>query len=178
MKKKSYSRRRPRIKNLIPPAILITATLLQATLSPYLKINGVHPDFVLVLVIGWTTLRGLPEGLTWSLIGGLSLDFLSGAPFGIFTLVMLAVMGVTLVFHGRLFGSSIIIPLSLTFPLSLLFNGLALFLLNLLGRPIVWEEVFPILLIPIAIFNTVVMLFLFPLLNLLNRWLNPQPLSI
>jgi rod shape-determining protein MreD len=163
---------------LIPPAILITAALLQATLSPYLKVNGVHPDLVLVLVIGWTTLRGLPEGLAWALIGGLSLDFLSGAPFGIFTLTVLAVMVVTTLFHGRLFGSSIIIPLSLTFPLSLLFNGLALLLLNLLGRSIAWEEALSNILIPAAIFNTAIMVIFFPLLNLLNRWLNPQPLSI
>lgn len=140
--------------------------------------SGVHPDLVLVLVIGWTSLRGLPEGLTWTLIGGMSLDFLSGAPFGIFTLAMLAVMVVTLLFHGRLFGSSIIIPLTLTFPLTLLFNGLALLLLNLLGRPITWDEVFTTILIPAAIFNTAVMLFFFPLLNLLNRWLNPQALTI
>lgn len=133
---------------------------------------------MLVLVIGWTTLRGLPEALTWSLIGGLSLDMLSGAPFGIFTLTMLVVMAVAIVFHGRLFGSSLVIPLSLTFPLSLLFNGLALLCLNLLGRPIAWDEVLSIILIPTAIFNTVVMLFIFPLLSLLNRWLNPQPLSI
>ncbi len=151
---------------------------MQATLSPYIKVSGVHPDLVLVLVIGWTCLRGLPEGLTWTLIGGISLDFLSGATFGIFTFTMLAVMLVTILFHGRLFGSSIVIPLSLTFPLSLLFNGLALLCLNLLGRPIAWDEVLSTILIPAAIFNTVIMLFFFPLLNLLNRWLNPQTLSI
>jgi rod shape-determining protein MreD len=116
--------------------------------------------------------------LIWALIGGLSLDFLSGAPFGLFTLTTLIVTLATSLFHGRLFGSSIILPLSLTFPLSLLFNSVALLLLNLLGRPIIWNDVFSYLLVPVAIFNTATMLFAFPLLYLLNRWLNPQPLSI
>lgn len=156
---------------------MITATLLQVTLSPYVKINGVHPDLVLILVIGWTFLRGLRDGLMWALIGGLSLDFVSGAPFGLFTLTLLLVAMVTNLFHGRTFGSSIILPLSLTFPLSLLFNGLALLLLNLLGRPITWNEALSNVLIPVAIFNTAVMLLVFPLLYLLNRWLSPQPLS-
>ncbi|GIK41209.1 MAG: hypothetical protein BroJett011_50420 [Chloroflexota bacterium] len=111
------------------------------------------------------------------MIGGLSLDLLSGGPFGLFTLAMLVVTLVTSLFHGRLFGSSIILPLSLTFPLSLLFNGLALLILNLLGRPIVWNEAFSTVLVPVAIFNTAVMLLVFPLLYMLNRWLNPQPLS-
>lgn len=156
---------------------MITATLLQVTLSPYVKINGVHPDLVLILVIGWTFLRGLRDGLMWALIGGLSLDFVSGAPFGLFTLTLLLVAMVTNLFHGRTFGSSIILPLSLTFPLSLLFNGLALLLLNLLWRPITWNEALSNVLIPVAIFNTAVMLLVFPLLYLLNRWLSPQPLS-
>lgn len=122
-------------------------------------------------------MRGLSDGLAWAVIGGLSLDLLSGGPFGLFTLAILVVTLVTSLFHGRLFGSSIILPLSLTFPLSLLFNGLALLFLNLLGRPVVWNEAFSAVLVPVAIFNTAVMLLVFPLLYMLNRWLNPQPLS-
>lgn len=158
--------------------MLFSATLLQSTLAPYLKINGVHPDLVLVVVIGWTFLRGLREGAAWAFIGGLSLDLLSGGPFGLFTFTIVVATLITSLFHGRLFGSSIILPLSLTFPLSLLFNGLALLLLNLLGRPVVWNEAFALVLVPVALFNTAVMLLVFPLLYLLNRWLYPQPLSL
>jgi len=129
------------------------------------------------MVIAWTLLRGAREGLIWAFIGGLSLDILSGGPFGLFTLSLLIATLITSLFHGRLFGSSIILPLGLTFPVSLLFNGLALLFLNLLGRPIVWNEAFSFVLVPVAILNTVTMLLVFPLLYLLNRWLNPQPLS-
>ncbi len=162
---------------MIPPAILIGAALLQATVSPFIKISGVHPDLVFVLVIGWVILRGLGEGLVWALIGGLSLDLVSGAPFGILTLTMLIVALVTNLSHGRVFGSSIVLPLSLTFPLSLLFNGLALLFLTLLGRPIIWNSAFSDVLLPAALFNTAVMILVFPLLYLLNRALNPQQLS-
>jgi rod shape-determining protein MreD len=177
LSQKFLKRRSRRISNLIPLAILISATLLQSTLAPYIQINGVHPDLVLVLVIGWTFLRGLPDGFIWALIGGLSLDLLSGGPFGLFTLVVGLIALLTSLFHGRLFGSSIILPLILTFPLSLLFNGLALLLLSVLGRPVIWNETLSYILVPVAIFNTVAMLFTFPLLYLLNRWLHPQPLS-
>ena len=153
------------------------AALLQATLSPFIKISGVHPDLVFVLVVGWVILRGLEEGFVWALIGGLSLDFLSGAPFGVFTLSMVAVALVTSLFHGRVFGSSIVLPLSLAFPLSLLFNGLALLLLTLLGRHIAWREAFFSILLPVSIFNTMVMMLVFPLLYLLNRFFTPRQLS-
>ncbi len=158
--------------------LLVGAALVQATLSPYMKINGVHPDLVLLLVIGWTILRGLEEGVVWSLIGGISLDFLSGAPFGVFSLTLLLVAVTTSLFHGRLFGSSLVIPLVLTFPLSLLFNGAALFFLSFLGHPVAWIPAFYVILLPNAIFNTGVMLLVFSMLYLLNRWLNPQPITI
>jgi rod shape-determining protein MreD len=163
--------------SFIPLLLLLSATLLQSTLAPYVEISGVHPDLVLVLVIGWVILRGLEEGLWWALIGGLSLDFFSGTPFGVFTLAMIVVALVAALFHGRVFGSSIILPLSLTFPLSLLFNGLALLILNLLGRPIAWSNAFYDILLPVAIFNTMVMVLVFPLLYLLNRLLTPRQLS-
>ncbi len=157
--------------------ILVGAAFLQSTLSPFMKISGVHPDLVLVLVISWVILRGLEEGLFWAVVGGLSLDILSGAPFGVFTLSMMVVALATSLFHGRVFGSSIILPLSLTFPLSLLFNGLVLLLLMLLGRPIDWAAGFFNILLPVAIFNTMVMVLVFPLLYLLNRVLTPKQLS-
>lgn len=153
------------------------ATLVQTTLAPFVKISGVHPNLVLLLVIGWIILRGLGEGLEWALIGGLGLDVMSGAPFGVFTLTMVLVAITSGAAHGRLFGSSIVLPLSLTFPLSLLFDGLALLLLALGGRPVVWAGALTSIILPAAIFNTAVMLLIFPFLYLLNRVLNPQPLS-
>ena len=145
----------------------------------------------MILVIGWSLLRGNEDGLLWAVIGGLSLDFLSAAPFGIFTFTMLIVVFVTNLIHGRTFGSSIVLPLSLTFPLSLLFNGLALlFRLGLLelwqnttesidwGIVFIdWGTGFVSVLVPAAIVNTVLMVLIFPLLYLLNRWLHPEPLS-
>lgn len=132
---------------------------------------------MLVLVIGWTVLRGLEAGLSWAIIGGLSLDFLSGAPFGIFTLTMIVTALIAGLFHGRIFGSSVVLPLGLAFPLSLFFNTVVLLLLNVLGRPIDWLNAFSYVLLPVALYDTGAMIVIFPLLYLLNRWLNPQPLT-
>lgn len=128
-------------------------------------------------MISWGFLRGPGEGLVWALLGGLSLDLVSAAPFGVFSLAMLGVALVISGVHGRTFGSSIIVPLIFTFPLSLLFNSLPLFLMNLLGRSIDWSVAFLAVLFPVALLNTAALLIIFPLLYLLNRWLNPQPLS-
>ncbi len=147
------------------------------TFSPFIKINGVHPDLVLILIIGWTTLRGWDDGLIWGAVGGLSLDLLSAAPFGLFSFTSLLVAFVAGSAHRLNFGSSIVVPVVLTFPLTFLFNGVALFILNVLGRPIFWGIAISNVLTPVAIFNTGLMILIFPLLYLLNRWLYPQTLS-
>ena len=143
-----------------------------------MKIGGVHPDLVVILVIGWAILRNLEESLTWALIAGLCLDFLSGAPFGVFTFTIVVVTLIaSLTAHGRVFGSGVVVPLSLTFPLSLLFNVLALAILRVLGHSIIWSTAFFGVLLPVALFNSAVMLVIFPLLYLLNQYFNPQELS-
>jgi rod shape-determining protein MreD len=119
----------------------------------------------------------LEEGLTWALIGGLSLDFISGAPFGIFSLAMLIVAVLVNMSQGRILGSSIALPLSLTFPLSLLFNTLALIFLYLLGWPVAWLEALTTVLFPVALLNTGVMVVIYPFLSSFNRFLDPQRFS-
>jgi rod shape-determining protein MreD len=166
------------VTNLIGLGLLFGAALLQTTLSPYMKIGGIHPDLVLLLVIGWSALRGMEEGATWAFIGGISLDILSSAPFGVFSLSLLLVSVITSLFHGRTLGSTIVLPIILTFPLSLIFNGVALILLSLLGQPTNWVTVVSVVILPAAIYDTALMLVIFPLLYLLNRWLSPRTLTL
>lgn len=158
--------------------MLLSAVLIQATLAPLFEVNGIHPDIVVVLVIAWALLRGFEEGLSWALLGGLSLDFLSGETFGIFSLAMVLVAVLAAIAHGRAFDSSFILPLILCFPLSLIFNGMGLLILDTLGRNIIWDAALFGVLLPVAVYNVVVMLVVFPPLYWLDRRLNPQTLRI
>jgi rod shape-determining protein MreD len=164
------------VLNLIAAVVLVGIALAQATFSSYMKVNGLHPDLVLILVISWTILRSFEEGLTWALIGGMALDFISGTPFGVSSLAMVLVVVVIAAAQGRVFGSNIFFPLLLVFPLSLLFNGLTLLSLNILGRPVAWVETFSLILFPLALFDTGVTVLIFPLLYWINRRLSPRPL--
>jgi rod shape-determining protein MreD len=65
----------------IPSAVLMA--VLQSTVTARLDLFGVSPDLVLLLVVSWTLLRGIQEGVVVALAGGMVLDALSGAPFGL-----------------------------------------------------------------------------------------------
>jgi rod shape-determining protein MreD len=64
--------------------------LLQATILVDYRVAGVHPDIVLLAVIGWAALHRLQDGLLWATLGGLSSDLFSVGPLGAGVLSMLA----------------------------------------------------------------------------------------
>lgn len=144
-------------------------TLVQSSVGPFITIAGVHPDLVLVGVIGWTLLRGPREGLVWAIIGGLCLDLLSGAPFGINSAALIITCLLTGMAYGRIFGGYLVIPLAVAFPLSLAYYLTYTLLLSVLNGPVTWLPTLSNVVLPACLLNMVAMMLLFPLLRLLHR---------
>jgi rod shape-determining protein MreD len=143
--------------------------VIQSGLDPSLAIAGLHPDLVLVAVMSWTLLRGTEEGLLWAVIGGLILDLLSGGPFGASLIALVFTALLAMVGYGRVFGGYLVLPLALTFPLSLTYYLLYTLLLSLLNKPMAWLPALTYVILPASLFNVAAMFFLFPLLRLLHR---------
>jgi rod shape-determining protein MreD len=143
--------------------------LIQSSIGPFLTIAGVHPDLVLVAVIGWTLLRGLGEGLVWAVIGGIALDLLSGGPFGAATAALVITSLLASLGYGRVFGGYLTLPLALTFPLSLAYYLIYTLILAVLHGPIAWIPTVADIILPASMLNMAAMFLLFPLLRLLHR---------
>jgi rod shape-determining protein MreD len=156
---------------------LLALALIQSSLGPFLTIAGVHPDLVLVAVIGWTLLRGSKEGVLWAIIGGLCLDLLSSGPFGAITVSLVVTSLLSRLGYGLVFGGYLIIPLTLTFPLSLAYYLTYTSLLNLLNKPLPWLPALSSDILPASVLNIAVMLLLFPLLSLLHRRTGREEIS-
>ncbi len=148
---------------------MLGLALIQSSLGPFLTIADVRPDLVLVAVIGWTLLRGSKEGVLWAIIGGLCLDLLSSGPFGVITVSLVVTSLLTRLGYGRVFGSYLILPLTLTFPLTLAYYLTYTLLLNVLNKPIPWLPALSNVILPASVLNIAAMLLLFPLLRLLHR---------
>jgi rod shape-determining protein MreD len=156
---------------------LLALALIQSSLGPFLTIADVHPDLVLVAVIGWTLLRGSKEGVLWAIIGGLCLDLLSSGPFGAITVSLVVTSLVSRLGYGLVFGGYLIIPLTLTFPLSLAYYLTYTLLLNVLNKPLPWLPALSSVILPASVLNIAVMLLLFPLLSLLHRRTGREEIS-
>lgn len=151
-------------------AIILSLTLAQSSLTHVVGVAGVRPDLVLVVVLGWAVWRGPTSGLRWAVIAGLCLDMLSSGPFGALTvpLVIVALLAGWLG-HGRLFGGYLVLPLLLTFPLSLLYYLIYLALVSLMGRPVLWVPMVSQIALPASLLNLAATIILLPPLHSLHR---------
>ena len=80
--------------------LALIAGVVQSTVMPSLSIAGISPNPVLLLTVSCAALAGLQRGLLVALVGGLVLDGLSGAPFGLAT-VSLGATSVLAAVSGR-----------------------------------------------------------------------------
>ncbi len=157
--------------------MLLGLALMQSSVGPFLSAVGVKPDLVLTGVIGWTLLRGRREGLLWAAVGGLGLDLLSSGSFGVMTIALMVTSLLTTMGYGRVFGGYLVIPLALTFPLSLAYYLTCTLLLSLLNQPIALIPALSNIMLPASLLNIAVMLLLFPPLRLLHRRTGREEIS-
>lgn len=75
--------------NFLSFPILITASLLQATFIPQIRLLGGTPDLVYLIVLAWSINAELDSSVIWAFVGGISLDLLSYAPLGTATFGLL-----------------------------------------------------------------------------------------
>ena len=151
-------------------AVLIGLALLQSTVVPRIRLLGVHPDLMLMVVTSWSLLRGAEEGMLWALLGGIPLDLFSGAPFGVYTLPLLIVSFISGLSKRSVFRLDLLIPI-LAIPLTtLVYEVSALAMLSLLGWPAQWGELFIDVVFPCVLINTVGMPLVYICVRAVDRY--------
>lgn len=93
--------------------ITAVALVLQATIFDFIRIFGVKPDLVLLLVIFYGFIHGSKEGAYFGFLSGLFIDFLSGQYIGLNALSKMAVgyfvgLGETKLYKENIFIATIV----------------------------------------------------------------------
>ncbi len=68
---------------LVLPGFLSLALLLQVTVVDLLRVKGVVPDLIFLLVVFYSFWRGQREGAFWGFVAGLMKDFITGSYLGL-----------------------------------------------------------------------------------------------
>ncbi|MEW5761617.1 MAG: rod shape-determining protein MreD [Bacillota bacterium] len=138
---------------LILLAFFALALFLEGTLCGYIRIAGVKPDLVLVLVIFHALARGPREGAIWGFIGGLTQDIMTGNYVGLNALVKaLTGYGVGLG-ETRLYKESTLTATGIAWLATLFAEALTYLLLLTLGIIIPPGDAATRVILPVSIYN-------------------------
>jgi rod shape-determining protein MreD len=99
------------VSTLIVATCLTLSALLQATVFPEVSLASVMPDFTLVIVLVWSAVRGVQEGLVWAFAIGVLLDTVAIDPLGANALALLPAVLLGGMTGQRFFHSGLIVPI-------------------------------------------------------------------
>ena len=155
---------------------LLIVSLLQSTISPRMRIGAIWPDFLLLVVMSWALLRRPHEALVWSFVGGLSIDLVSGGPFGATPIALMVVSWIaSRLANGALRGRTVL-PILAAFIGTLAFHGVYLLAMLLVGQLVDGLDALFRIALPAAIYNAALSLFVYHAMAVIDRRLRPKAL--
>lgn len=165
------------MSHLVAGLLLLAAAVLQVTLAPRLELLGAFPNFVLLVVVGWTLFRGAGPGIRWAIGGGLLLDLLAPGPLGVHALG-LAVAAYGTGFLKRTFESDpLLLPSASAALATVAYNLVLLAVSEALGHPVAFLGVLQAWVAPSALYDAALLPFLLLFLRRVDQAI-PEPVAI
>lgn len=158
-----------KIRLFIYSLCIIILLAVQSTLLGYFEIWGVKPNLILVLVVCAALLNGELEGAVIGLIAGFSVDVFSGRVLGFNSLLLMyAGIGVGLA-NRHIYRENYLVVTAVTFLSTVIYES-AVFLLRVFpgNEDITLLYPFSRIILPEAVYNCVVSIFIFAFMIKLN----------
>ena len=141
---------------------LLAALVLQVMLAPHMAIAGVVPNLLLLVVITLAFVEGPRAGAVSGFAAGLLLDLLSSTPVGAWALVLTATGYVSGMLQENLFAAGWLAPVAVAAIAGLVAETFYLLVLAVLGDgPAFWASLASVVL-PRALYNTVLVTLAYP----------------
>jgi rod shape-determining protein MreD len=147
--------------------ILAATVVIQGTLLARLRFFGASPNLLLVVVVCWSLLHTVSEGLVWAFVGGLGVDLIAGLPLGSTSLALMPTCFLAGLGRSSIFTNSVLLPALLVALATVIFGWINLILLSLRGVPVDWAGSVLRVMLPELALNVLLVLVIYPIL----RWL-------
>jgi rod shape-determining protein MreD len=148
--------------------------ILQSAVVSRLPLNRGIADLVLVVLVAIALQKTVTTSWQWSIVGGLFMDFLSGLPFGIFTVSYLLATGLALIIRDRIWRFSFLMQLLVVLFGTMFSHTLSFIVLFLQGSDISLGTVLQVVTLPSVILNFMISLPIFILTQDILEQVNPQ----
>lgn len=151
------------MSRLFPAFAAIGAALvLQAGLAPYMAVGGVIPNFLLLVVVTLALTTGPTEGAAAGFSAGLLFDLLGTGPVGPMCIVLTVVGYAAGLLHEQMFAEGWLLPLTVLAVAALSAELAYGFLLSVLGEAGAFWVALLTKMLPGAVYNTALALFVYP----------------
>ena len=149
--------------------LLTGAALVQTTLLSRIDVLGAQPNLVLLLVLLWSLVRGVDEGLMWGFLGGLIVDILSGGPLAGTAVALLAAAYLAGQSLGEQLGSQVARSMIVTVLGTATYHLALLLVLDWTGHTVDWAFSLTRVTVPSVVLNGVLAPFVLQPVSWLER---------
>lgn len=161
-------------RKIIELLIILFFLALQCTLGRFISLNGIAPNFLIILPVIFGFLNGSNEGIVVGFVSGLLFDVYSNNTIGFGALIFLFTGYLCGLFNQKYEESELFIPLCAIFAGDFMLNFLTYvfgFLLhNKLDIPFYLSRI----IIPEAVYTVIVGLVLYPIFRPVNKLLDKR----
>ncbi len=148
--------------------------ILQSAVVSRLPLNRGTADLVLVVLVAIALQKTVTTSWQWSIVGGLFMDFLSGLPFGVFTVSYLLATGLAVIIRERIWRFSFLMQLLVVLFGTMFSHALSFLVLFLQGSEISLATALQIVTLPSIILNFMLSLPIFILTQDILEQVIPQ----
>ena len=153
--------------------VLSFIAVLQSAVVSRLPLNRGTADLMLVVLVAITLQKSVKTAWQWSIVGGLLTDFLSGLPFGLFTISYLITTGIAFLLRERIWRFSFLMQLLVVLSGTLIVHGLSMMVLIIQGSSLQLSTVLQAVTLPSIILNFMLSLPVFFIIQDIVQQLNP-----
>lgn len=155
--------------NYRPAIAIVVAFLLQTTLAPHIRVAGVQPDFLLIVVVTYGFLEGPVVGSVCGFFAGLLQDLLLMTTLGLNALSKTIVGYLSGMVEQKIFSENFILPMAAIFAATLISESIFVALRATLGEVISPIVAARSIVLPAALYNAVLAGLCYPVLARLLR---------
>lgn len=148
--------------------LVVLTALLESSVLPLFRIEGLQPNLTLVLLMAWLIIRGAEEAYVLIPVAGILLGLLDGALIGTALLAMAPVALLQEVRGAQLNEKGLLMAIVFTAIMSLVYNYTYLLVFTLQGEAGAWTEATTRVILPTTFINVAVLVPLYFVFSLLN----------
>lgn len=148
--------------------LVVLCALLEASVLPMFRVEGLQPNLTLVFLVAWLIIRGAEEAFVLIPIGGLFIGLVDGAPLGTALLALAPVALLQEVRGAHLNEKGPLMAVVFTLVMSLVYNYVYLLVFTVLGEAGSWVEATSRVILPTMFINVAILLPLYFVFSVLN----------